>query len=446
MRWRATFCLTISAALMVSLSGCVTQPAGTAVVETGQPGQLAFEGLLAPEPVGTVRHIFVTHGMGPTQDDFANIVLSRLTKEAGFTIKESWSKEGDWIPIRLPEAVQVEGEALRCEPHQSLPPCAYAAFGGLKVDKLTDANGNVVFVYRYFWDRDLRLIEEPFIANDNQVERSKIIGGLKLNLINYGFTDAAAYLGPLGGLLRTSAEGAICTMMKHASGAVLTRDEVGPCSFADLDPAIVPPSAKFSFISQSLGSRLLFDTLTPAYNRLGGCTAAETAAKRSVLTKTDSFFMLANQLPLLALGQVAVRPAAQPHFSSCDPGLSGFVEAARPTGDANGQEWPTLPPLQIVSFQDPEDLLGFRFTNQLANADNGRLRVVQVSHRNTSVRGIFGSRLGSNPKVAHATELSQNSAAKLIFCGAKIQGAKQLVPASDCLAHEGSGSPPATRP
>ena len=420
------------AAAAITLASCVTTPPGEAIADRGEVGELAFEGLVGGNDHSEPRYVFITHGMGPTEETFADALLTRLD-EAGYRRVPGGPAQRNWIRMQLPQPIWLAGEALDCPDGPDLPPCRYQTFGKFKVDTFAK-QGSRIIVYRWFWDEDLRLVQKPYMRNDDAIPRSALATALKQRIINYGFTDASAYLGPLGKVLRASTEGAVCTMIRHSlDGAEPSGLQAPPCRFDSLDPN-AKPAARFYFISQSLGSRLMFDTLMPLYNRNGRCPSRESDVKQRILLRTDTFFMLANQLPLLALGQMKV--TEKPPADECARDYLTALVGARPTSPTLLHEKQlALPsPLRIVSFQDPEDLLGFRFTDHLAlRPDDGALTIVQVLHRNTAVRGLFGAGLGSNPAGAHAVELERDSAARLIVCGAHVGHKRRLAPASSCL-------------
>lgn len=434
----------VIAAASVFATACVSTGSGTAYIHPANdqtPNTNAFRGLLAPTSnTPPVRYVFMTHGMGPTPHDFADILLQRFIRNAGFSNVKQWtgSDVGGWIPIELPRPVIVTGANLSCSRSPATGECEIRKFGGYKIDKLARGS-ETVFVYRYFWDRSLRLLEEPFLKNDNAVQRSDVSGQLKHQVVNYGFSDAAAYLGELGNVMRSSAEGAVCAMMRHAQLGEPPENPAGACRFEDLPEALPRAGATFSFLSQSLGSRLLFDTLTFAYDQKGNCLVDARNVKHLILDRTDSFFMLANQLPLLAIGQIKVRPRSPAPLAGtlCDVSLLDQLASARggdrsPSHASVRSLTQDLPPLQIVSFQDPEDLLGFALSDDLVAETSNRIRVVEVRHRNTAVRTALGISF-SLPMRAHAVELERDTSARLIFCGATIDDGGRLRAQPDCV-------------
>ncbi len=252
---RSSVLIPLAAALV---AGCVSIPAGRPIAQPAQPaGTVAFAGLATPGL--PTRHVFMTHGMGPTKIDFDRFLHERLTK-ANYVVESN----GNWVPVKLPRALFVQSEEHSCPASSEAPPCRYEFFGQYRVTTYKHESRNERLVlYSYFWEQSLSQVQEAFLANDLEVKRSPLVGDVKTDIINHGFSDAAAYIGPLGGLMRAGAEGAICAMIKHAANGAPPPPEEA-CTFATIDPArpfLAPP--KFSFITESLGSRLIFDTLSP---------------------------------------------------------------------------------------------------------------------------------------------------------------------------------------
>jgi len=437
--------------LSAALGGCVTHPAGPAEVYVPPHGQATgFQGVIANAPPAKARYVFITHGMGKTEDTFADRLLDWLV-DAGYerTSRQRAATADGWIPVTLAEPYDVSGGALICGPggDHTRPPCRFASFGGYKIDSFRHGrSGDVVHVYRFFWQASLQAVQDPFIANDNDVPRATLNGALKVAIVNYGFADAAGYIGPMGVLMREGAEGAVCSMMRDASagGPDVGARRTDPCAFADLDPGAIPNDVSLNFISQSLGSRLMMDTLASAYEPQGNALVANVggirtrAVQMTILHQTSAFYMLANQLPLLGIGCVEIHRQGAPPPGDQPCRISRFADAvadARRAGPAPGKAlaWLETPPLEVVSFQDPDDLLGFRFSDDFPPPGSKTLKAVQVLHRNTPQRRLLQYTF-ADPSAAHATELDHLSSARLILCGGALQSdGKTLAPAADCL-------------
>lgn len=406
-------------------------PGGAKVVNpTGNPGTEAFQGVLPTDGpnASKPRYVLVVHGMGKTSKHYADVIVDRI-KEAGYTLEASQ----DWKAVPLAKRRTVTGEAFVCGPAETKPPCVYDSFGSYRVDRFHAGERRVV-VFTYYWDEDLGAIQGPFFAQDLDDPHAAINGALKRDVIDLGFGDAAAYLGPAGGLVREGIEGAVCAMLRDAAGAA---QPAGACRLADLGPAETNAirGVEYSFITMSLGSRMLYDVLSapsPAENGLAA--GGEPTAVRALAKNTRNFFMLANQLPLLALGEVTVNDASRAAAGfaggdECAAPRNFFKAAACERRTRPGELSSNLGQLEVVAFHDPDDLLGFRASGAMAKPDQNGVRFIEVSNRNTPVwLGLLAM-----PQDAHATEMKHATSARLILCGAQLQDGGRLK-AEDCHA------------
>ena len=417
----------------LSLAACTSMPGGAKVVNpTGNPGTEAFQGVLptAGPNASKPRYVLVVHGMGKTSKTYADDIVGRI-KEAGYTLEASQ----DWKPVPLAKRRTVTGEAFVCGPAETKPPCVYDSFGSYRVDRFRAGERRVV-MFTYYWDADLAALQDPFFAEDLKERHAAINGALKRDVVDLGFGDAAAYLGPAGGLVREGIEGAVCAMLRDAASSA---QPAGACRLADLGPAETNAirGVEYSFISISIGSRMLYDVLSapspPTTETPAGLTAGgEPTAVRALAKNTRNFFMLANQLPLLALGEVTVSDAsrAAAGFTSgdeCAAPRNFFKAAACERRTRPGELTSNLGQLEVVAFHDPDDLLGFRASGAMAKPDQNGVRFIEVSNRNTPVwLGMLAM-----PQDAHATEMKRAASARLILCGAQLQDGGRLK-AEDC--------------
>jgi len=294
-----------------------------------------------------------------------------------------------------------------------------------------------VVMFTYYWDADLAALQDPFFAEDLKERHAAINGALKRDVVDLGFGDAAAYLGPAGSLVREGIEGAVCAMLRDAASSA---QPAGACRLADLGAAETNAirGVEYSFISISIGSRMLYDVLSapspPTTESPAALAAGEPTAVRALAKNTRNFFMLANQLPLLALGEVTVSDAsrAEAGFTSgdeCAAPRNFFKAAACERRTRPGELSSNLGQLEVVAFHDPDDLLGFRASGAMAKPDQNGVRFIEVSNRNTPVwLGMLAM-----PQDAHATEMKHAASARLILCGAQLQDGGRLK-AQDCHA------------
>lgn len=173
--------------------------------------------------------------------------------------------------------------------------------------------GRSITVYRFFWDdsmwdayqaRHLGYDDPVPIAHgikkhtpgqeDIDVLRTPINAHLKNQLVTYGLSDAALYLGPVGASMREGVRGALCAA---ALGLPLSRSTVREAGALCHEP--VNQQQPLAVMAHSLGSRIVFDVLhTDVHPDLAALLPA------AVSNREIEVYMLANQLPLIGLGRM----------------------------------------------------------------------------------------------------------------------------------------------
>jgi len=165
-----------------------------------------------------------------------------------------------------------------------------------------------VVVYRIFWDDTFwNAIQFAHVGQDDNRGSSQVIAGLrrkfnrqlKDEIVNYGFSDAVMYLGPVGQTIRESVRGAICAAELDAGGygfqqQGLDTDYNQACGLAQNTTI---ETNQFAFVSESLGSKIIYDLLR------GALTDGRDGPLDSLVQGTE-VYMMANQLPLLSLSDV----------------------------------------------------------------------------------------------------------------------------------------------
>jgi hypothetical protein len=429
------------------------------------PGVLTVQEGASPS---AVRYIFHTHGMGKT--DAKSVLIEPVTaalREAGYT-RETIPVEPTWDDAPTARVHDFEGEALSCEGGAAKqPPCRYDHFGQYRVDRFLHADGvSRVVVYSYLWHDDLWRLQRPFLAHDLAGLQTGFAGWtagsltreLKTSIVNEGLSDVAAYLGPAGGALKEGMSSAVCIMLREAAGRPVTTSEHN--STISLSPsdclddrgaqALLERDARISFISHSLGSRMLFYVLSAPSSKspqqeallAPGAPRREaqapgTPTKALVATRkaTDTFFMAANQLSLLGIAEVKGAQATSPGVTGtapaaareapvpgCPKSLPGFLTAdCRAPKDSETRKAQKsgmsmsaqnaiddIRQLKVIGFFDPGDILGYSLMGGRTGQGPSDISFISVLHRNTPQ--IL--RLGSNPLVAHDNELALQTLAR----------------------------------
>lgn len=216
--------------------------------------------------------------------------------------------------------------------------------------------------------------------------RSRFNGQFKDGLLNDCLADAMIY----GGLSYETIRGEMANTLERVLGASSTQQ-----------------AGTLVFISESLGSKILYDALTYMLLHEPGSKMNSVAA--GAVNRLGLVFMAANQLPMLNLARQDVSAAKAFAASSLpNDSLAGLLELRR------RQPGPkSIQRLAIVAITDPNDLLSYRLMrSQYASVDVAVANVL-VSNRKT----WFG--LIEEPYGAHTDYLDNPDVARLILTGWK---------------------------
>ncbi|MBV9289187.1 MAG: hypothetical protein JO288_15460 [Hyphomicrobiales bacterium] len=210
------------------------------------------------------------------------------------------------------------------------------------------------------WSPLTTAIKDRQFHDDDQIRRSLLNGRIKTQLMNDGLSDAVLFLGGYQPVMRQGVIAGICAFLEGDF-------KNGRCD------ASWRSRAPVAFISESLGSYMLFDAIrhmegTPQSN-------ATSAAVSNLLAQVRVVYMFANQIPLLELAEPNRPPAGAgaPLAARAFPAKTTFGAfldllrqarapklraAARPSPAAQPAAPP--PPVEFVAFTDPNDILSYQ--------------------------------------------------------------------------------------
>ena len=324
-------------ALTALLSACATASRKTDLnvleinsLSSPKPGSAQFRGLefLADPLPGEVKNrvnIFYVHGIGwtenPDGDPLANDFIAGVAGAYGLENYTSGVESlcGENGPARE-KAKGREGEFVYITPDRETRFQTALSGSHLQIDRLVCMDKHVLpvddviefVVYRVFWD-DLfwNALQFPHVGQDDDAGSSKAFAGLrrkynrrfKDELVNYGFSDAVMYLGPAGTELRRAIQGAMCSAALDASGYQFAKQghELSYGDACNLASWKTLQTNQFAFVTESLGSKIVFDVMQDSL----------TDGKDNIIDDMISgseFYMLANQIALLSLNDLAAAP------------------------------------------------------------------------------------------------------------------------------------------
>ncbi len=223
------------------------------------------------------------------------------------------------------------------------------ALGTLRISRFSNTSGAELLTFELTW-ADLLDAERKALAFDdygtsfkNRAELNKTLKGLINSL-----TDPLAYNGTKGDIIRGSMLQAFCWMARGAWSDYPAQAHEA-CSWRDTKRNVIQAD-DILISTHSLGSRVALDTmqtLGTLRDSMGGDLKARAGlqALDSMRDKDITFFMLANQLPLLQMGEPPPAVAGQmPLYCS--------VNAPKIR-----ERW--FKSLSIVAFSDPNDILSY---------------------------------------------------------------------------------------
>lgn len=245
------------------------------------------------------------------------------------------------------------------------------------------------------------------------------------NFVNTHLSDPVIYAGQFGAHLRSVMKAGLCQMLSWDKATETD------CVF----PPGVPSSESIVFVTESLGSAILFDAL----GELSEASGNRASAARSVVERTAQVYMLANQIPLIELREIADLsggpgwldryPCYQPPATAGreaaleiarpprapSRGLSGFLQLRSVvSGAAESGGQPALPRLEFVAFSDANDLLTYHISERIKERCKFA-RFANVTGTNATTVW-FG--LAANPLSAHTGFRDNPRALRIIAKGA----------------------------
>lgn len=231
-------------------------------------------------------------------------------------------------------------------------------------------------------------------AAECKPQRARLNGQLTDTLLDDCLADALIYQGHA----RTGFVGQMQAAIAHAT-ATPSRQPVGRD-----DPLVL--------ISESLGSKMVFDALTEskAASNAETQTQTQTQALARAGERLRQVFMLANQLPILGLADqtlvVTKALAAQPPMDS----LQKFLDSRRNT--LRAKDAAPSAPLTLVAFTDPNDLLSYSLrASRYASGTDVLVADVLVSNDSTVLGWL------ERPDTAHTGYAGNRDVIDAIACG-----------------------------
>lgn len=168
-------------------------------------------------------------------------------------------------------------------------------------------------------------------------------------------------------------------------------------------------TAPLVVISESMGSKILFDTLLRMSEEDGASGAA--ALAQQTVDRLRYLVMAANQIPLLGMADQPLEggPAGAAAGATGGDSLQQLLQKRRPP--AAQAKAAAVQPLVLLAFSDPGDVLSYTLQAEKYTRDGVRAFNVLVSNATTWLGSL------ERPDAAHFDYLSNPDVGRLIVCG-----------------------------
>lgn len=266
-----------------------------------------------------------------------------------------------------------------------------------------DKTKNMLF-YELTWS-PITTPEKQIIAFDTTEQYTKFRvpfnNEMKIFLDNT-LPDPMFYLVDKRDLILNSSKQSICWMLKTDWDNIPNNQELS-CYLSPRQEIRGLADQNLGFITHSLGSEIVMDALLNISEQVSRAEAKENIAK--LQNKELTVFMLANQLPILAIG----RPLPKVHGqidSYCTPGGKNY-------------RWRIFKAVNVVAFSDPNDLLSYAIPQGFVNEYIDSRICPQVTNVSVNVAPeIMAFGLGFvNPVDAHTAYDNSKKVINLITHG-----------------------------
>jgi hypothetical protein len=237
-------------------------------------------------------------------------------------------------------------------------------------------------------------------------QRAIMNGALKTKLINDCLSDAVVYGGQHGDPIRAAMKLVVCRELGGTPAAGQ------PCDFtgAEIDRPI-------AVVTESLGSKILFDAARAIYEEASQAAAARTEMNHR-FASVQMIYLMANQIPLLDIAsplppelEVDAQDVDPPRDSSLGH-MIGMMHGAQNAMPADRRATMAMP--TVVAFTDPNDLLSYRLIPSVL--DVARARLINVIGSNETTWFGFLER----PDTAHCGYTWNETVIGLIALGHQV--------------------------
>lgn len=389
--------LQLAVALMwLLLSGCTT-PYQTPLI-AGTEGNQNFRGLADSLHADRPLDVLLIHGMCTHDEVWANEAAARIYSAIG----EDPSKV---------ELVSTKVIGTSVELHQQT---LSTSRGSLRVNAIVWSPLTTPLKKQLCYDQSNRAAycgpsEAP---KPYPYRRAKLNQVLKDSILNDCLSDAMAYQGRSKTAISSQIQISIVQALGTSGG--MSSPATTPLMTKQLELANAQ-GVPLVLISESLGSKIIFDALF-ALTQSSNSSVKRTGEQ--IFDRVSQIFMLANQLPILALADQSI-PTSQVGAAAETPkstlGLlleQSALRRAAPQPGVTPEVWTPTPIPTVVAFTDPNDVLSYSLTSSPHRQQEGYSAVDVIVSNAPSILGLV-----EMPDAAHTGYKENDEVMRLIACG-----------------------------
>jgi hypothetical protein len=258
--------------------------------------------------------VLIIHGIGPQTEDYANPFIQKMAQKLGYTLNDTLTLD----------TMSFENNRGKTFIHK------------YKI------KGNWISFYSIFWSEITQPYRERLKENHSEFKgnRAWLNNKIKKEVLNDNLIDFVLYT-----------SNTFKKEIKHPVYETLNKiyeDNIKVERKYNLTKSILTPQLdkKIYMISGSLGSKILLDVISN-YEVLPGEKIVLPEIQKYYKDQLKSIFMLSNQLPLLSLSY------ASPDYESTNYVYQNYF------GLCNFLNQPSNSTINLVSFYDPNDILGY---------------------------------------------------------------------------------------
>lgn len=343
----------------------------------------AYKGIDSDLGRGKILKVLMVHGVGIHHPGYSRRIQENLAGNIGLDVIS-----------RLPKNVTLLD-----------PEDRKTHIGNLQVNFWQNSDGSKkMLFYELTWS-EITTPEKKIIAFDTTESYSKFrvpFNNMMKEFLDNTLPDPLFYLVDKNGLILHSSEQAMCWMLT-TDWADIPNGKAAVCDISTAAKIKDFANQDMSFITHSLGSKILMDALVNTSNQISASPHSAEVSKMQ--NKEITLYMLANQLPILQIGHPLPKVHNQIH------------QYCRPQGAKYNRR--IFKAVNIVAFSDPNDILSYAIPQSFADKYiDSRIcpRVTNVSVNVAPEISAFGVGI-VNPVAAHTDYDNSEKVINLITRG-----------------------------